>query len=156
MDINNPFETFTKSAFRLEGLPQYRVAEEIDALIYFNKYGKIPDNFGNDWANLVLKNASDGKSMERLRLVSEPLSNYENFELRSYLGVVAGEKIHIANRDDYDYKYDFWFFDNKWITRMNYSADGSFIDSETSKANKSEIDMFNYWYGVYKKSKMLD
>ena len=94
--------------------------------------------------------------MERLRLVSEPLSNYENFELRSYLGVVAGEKIHIANRDDYDYKYDFWFFDNKWITRMNYSADGSFIDSETSKANKSEIDMFNYWYGVYKKSKMLD
>lgn len=155
MDTNNPFETFEKSAFRLEGLPQYRVTEEIDAFKHFEKHGKVPDNIGSKWAKTVAKNISEGKIMERLRLLSDPLSNYENFEIHAYSGIKAGENINIAKRDDYDYKYDFWFFDKKWITRMNYATDGSFIDFDSLKASMSEIDMFNYWYGVFKESKSI-
>jgi len=156
MDINNPFETFEISAFRLEGLSHYRVTEEIDALKYFKKYGKVPDNIGGDWANLVAKNISEWKTMERLRLLSDPLSNYENFEIHAYPGIRAGEKIHVAQRGDYDYKYDFWFFDKKWIMRINYADDGSFISFETSKASESDIDMVEYWYAVFNKSKSIE
>jgi hypothetical protein len=156
MDINNPFETFETTAFRLEGLPQYRVKEEVGALKYFNKYGKVPGNIDSKWAKLVEKNMSDGKTMERLLLLSDPLSNYENFEIHAYSGTRAGEKIHVAKRDDYDYKYDFWFFDKKWITRINYTDDGSFIGFDTSKASESDIDMFEYWYAVFNKAKSIE
>lgn len=156
MDINHPFETFKYSAFRLEGLPEYHVPEEIVSLKYFYKHGKVPDDIGNDWANLVAKNISKGKTMERLRLLSDPLSNYENFEIHTYPGIKTGEDIHIAKRNKFDYRYDFWFFDKEWITRINYAADGSFINFNTSKASRSDIRMLEYWYGVFEKSKSIN
>jgi hypothetical protein len=155
MDINNPFETFEKTAFRVEGLTAYKVDEEVEAIKVFNKQGSVPTSFGKDWAELVAKNIHAGKTMERLRLWSEPLSDYERFETQAYSGIVGGEDIRTVKRDDYDYKYDFWFFDNTYIARIIYENDGTFVRFDISQATDEEIIMAAQWHDVFEKAKPL-
>lgn len=157
MDINNPFETFEKSAFRVEGLPEYKVEGETEAIQYFKENGRVPDGFGKNWRELVNSNIKSGKKMERLRLLSDELTDYERFELQAYWGQGDGENIKIAPRNDYSdlYQYDFWFFDDKWIAQVNYTEDGTFINFDVRIATDDEIREFTYWHAVFEGAKSL-
>jgi len=157
MDINNPFETFQKYAFRLEALPRYLVENEKEAFAAFKESGVLPDSFGLDWSELVSNNVRVGKKMQRLRLLSEHLTDYERFELQIYSGPSQGEQIHTGMRNDYQdqYMYDFWFFDDKWIAQVNYEDDGTFINFDIRLATPQELQMYTYWYAVYKVAKPL-
>jgi hypothetical protein len=150
MDINNPFETFARDAFRLEALPQYIVPEEKESFEHFQKTGLVcePDT---EWSNLVSQNINAGKRMERLRLLSEHLTDYERYELQAYSGPLGGERIHTALKKDYvvKYKYDFWFFDDEWIAQVNYEPDGTFIGFDVRHATPNEVEMYKYWHSIY-------
>ena len=158
MDSSNPFETFTKSAFRLEALPVYVVDNEKEAYKEFITSGKLPEETASDWATIVKANVSAGKSMKRLRLLSDELTPYEQYELLAYPGIRSGEQIRLNTRSLYSDRYvcDFWFFDNKYITQMNYEIDGTYINSETRKANEEEKKMLEYWLGVFDNSNTLE
>ena len=157
MDITNPFETFQKSAFRLEALPQYLVDSEADAFNEFKLSGKILENIDSDWPVTVSKNVSASKLMKRLRLLSDELSDYEKFETEIYTGPKAGEEIRVNSRSKYinDYKYDFWMFDEQWLMQMNYRNDGTFIDFDLRKATDQEIVMYRFWFSVFETSRPL-
>jgi hypothetical protein len=156
MDLRNPFETFKESAFRLEALPQYVVEEEKEPLKHFQKTGLIQIS-DQSWPDLIRKNIESGKKMERLRLLSDKLTDYERYELQAYSGPSAGEEIHLALRSDYNdhYRYDFWFFDNEWIAQVNYKDDGTFINFDVRIATNEEKEMFTYWYSVFQNSQLL-
>jgi hypothetical protein len=150
VDINNPFETFEKYAFRLEALPQYIVSEEWDSFDYFLATGLVRHS-DSSWPELIKKNVAAGKKMERLRLFSQKLTDYERYETQSYRGPGVGERIKVALRNDFveKYLYDFWFFDDKWIAQVNYEADGTFINFDVRPATNDEIEMFKYWHSIY-------
>ena len=156
MDITNPFETFEKYAFRLEALPQYIVSSEKDTFAHFLETGIVRPS-DNEWAELVKKNIDAGKKMERLRLFSEKLTDYERYEIQVYSGPSAGESIHTALKKDYidQYQYDFWFFDDEWIAQVNYEADGTFVNFDVRRATSDEIEQFQYWHSVYETAKPL-
>jgi len=156
MDINNPFETFERYAFRLEALAWYIVPNEAESLKHFQKSGLV-DNSDSEWAKLVSKNTMAGKRMERLRLLSEHLTDYERYELQAYTGPKGGEQIHVALKKDYleKYSYDFWFFDDKWIAQVNYEEDGTFIDFDVRLATPDEFEAYTYWHSTYEKSEQL-
>ena len=156
MDINNPFETFERYAFRLEALPRYIVSSEIEPLVYFQKTGMI-DKPDSEWSELVSKNTNAGKRIERLRLLSEHLTDYERYELQAYSGPKSGEQIHVALKKDYleKYSYDFWFFDDKWIAQVNYEEDGTFINFDVRSAIQAEIETYSYWHSVYEEAEQL-
>ncbi len=158
MNIDNPFETFIDTAFRLEALPQYIVENEKDAFNKFKVSGELLDGANSDWEKLVRANIASGKSMKRLRLLSDDLTLYEQFELQSYSGLGAGEEIRINYRSQYknQYLYDFWFFDNEYITQMNYADDGTYIDQVTHKANDEEKKMLTYWMSVFEESDSIE
>lgn len=158
MNIDNPFETFTHTAFRLEALPQYIVENETANFSNFKDSGKLLDNTNSDWAKLVRSNIESGKSMKRLRLLSDELTPYEQFEILSYSGIKAGEEIRINARSLYknQYLYDFWFFDNEYITQMNYDYDGTYIDKVTRKANDEEKKMLAYWMSIFEESNPIE
>ena len=158
MNIDNPFETFNETAFRLEALPQYIVENEKEAFGKFKLSGEVTNESDSGWAKLVKSNIESGKSMKRLRLLSDELTPYEQFELLSYPGISHGEEIRVNARTSYEheYLYDFWFFDNKYITQMNYGVDGKYIDNITRKANDEEIKMLTYWMNAYEKSDILE
>ena len=154
MDFDKLFEIFKEEAFRLETLPVYDVPEEIDAIKEFKETGKVINNIDNEWMNLL----KIGKTVRRLRLLSNPLSNYELFELEVYKSnIKCGEDIRVINRDDFKEKLqDFWIFDMKWIGIMIYDKNGKFIDMDFHEANQDEINMAKKWKEVFENAKKLD
>jgi hypothetical protein len=157
MNLSNPFETFQKSAFRLEGLPQYIVDEEKDAYAEFIELGTLPSNKDSDWAKIVKSSTKSDKTMQRLRLLSDELTTYEQFELLAYPGITNGEEIRVnsRNRFKHKYEYDFWFFDDKYIAKIHYKPDGTFVKFDLTEASKSEIKMYEYWLEVCGSSELL-
>ena len=153
MDFDKLFEMYTNEAFRLETLPVYDVPEEISAIQEFKETGKVINNIDYEWMDLL----KIGKPVKRLRLLSNPLSSYEVFELEVYKSNLKyGEDIRISNRDDFKEKLqDFWIFDMKWIGIMNYDKDGKFLDMDFHMASKEEINMAKKWKEVFEASTKL-
>ena len=157
MNINNPFETFEHKAFRLEGLPQYFVEEEALDFQKFKDTGELSNNKDSEWKQLVKKSIDKSKSIQRLRLISDELTQYEQFELQTYPGIEVGEEIRINSRFEYKDKYigDFWFFDDKYIAEISYEDDGTFVSLNTKIATNKEIELCHYWINVFKQSSLL-
>lgn len=157
MNIDNPFETFEKSAFRLEGLSQYLVENEKVAFNHFTETGESPDFFDSEWSELVKRNTQAGKTMYRLRLLSDELSEYEKFETKIYTGPSVGEEIRANLRSAYanSYRYDFWLFDNYWIAEVIYEKDGTFVKFDLRVATNDELKYAGYWQEVFDHSKQL-
>lgn len=154
MDFDKLFEIFQEEAFRLETLSVYDVPEEIDAIKEFKETGKVINNIDDEWMNLL----KIGKPVKRLRLLSNPLSNYELFELEIYKSnIKCGEDIRVINRNGFKEELqDFWIFDMKWIGIMIYDKNGKFIDMDFHEANQDEINMAKKWKTVFENAKKLD
>lgn len=147
MDFDKLFDMFTIEAFRLETLPVYDVEEEKEAIKEFRETGRVVNNIDKEWMDLL----KIGKPVKRLRLLSNPLSDYEVFELEVYKSNLSyGEDIRIANRDNFNETLqDFWIFDMKWIGIMKYDKTGKFLDMDFHEANDEEIEMAKKWKKVY-------
>ena len=76
--------------------------------------------------------------MQRVRLVTHPLSDYLRFELLLYpRSVEAGEDIRVANLDDHPElvvcRQDFWMFDDQAVVVLDYDERGGFLGSRTEE-----------------------
>ena len=153
MDFDKLFEMYTEEAFRLETLPVYNVFEE-DAILEFKETGKVINNIDNEWVSLL----KIGKPVKRLRLLSNPLTDYEVFELEVYkTNLKYGEDIRIVNRDDFSEELqDFWIFDMKWIGIMKYDQDGSFLDMDFHEATDEEIKVAMKWKEIFEHAKKIE
>ena len=153
MDFNELFDMFSLEAFRLETLPAYDVSEEKDAIIEYKETGKVVNNIDKEWMDLL----RIGKPVKRLRLLSNPLSNYEKFELEVYKSNIKnGEDIRVANRSYFNEDLqDFWIFDMKWIGIMNYDKDGKFLDMDFHEATEEELEMAKKWKKVFDNAKSI-
>jgi len=126
---------FQRSAFRLETLPAYSMPQEADMLAAFRRGEevKLPDD--HPWPALVRGATRTGKMMQRVRVVSHPLSVYLRFELTLFhRSVEAGEDIRIASLDDHPSlavcSQDFWLFDDAVVVVLKYDSDGRFLGAE--------------------------
>jgi hypothetical protein len=123
-------QNFKRSAFRLETLPEYNVPQEAEMLARF-KHGypvEMPDD--HPWLLKVRHHCGAAKVMQRVRIVSNPPSDYERFELSLYRhSSAAGEQIHII--EEYRrFSEDFWLFDNQEAYILRYDRHGRFLGVE--------------------------
>jgi hypothetical protein len=130
---------FKESAFRLEALPEYRVEQEAEWFAEWQRSGKVPElTPDNDsWCKLVSEAKSAERRMERVRLVTTPLTEYERFELATFRdSVAAGEEIRVCHRESWeriakaDNLSDFWLFDDETTIMLKYDAEGRFQGTE--------------------------
>jgi len=93
---------FEHTAYRLELLPAYEDDGEAEALAAFAD-GREPDPYSGKrgWLEKVQAAANTGRVMQRVHVVTEPLSTYLRFEIGwSYaLNLAAGEDIRILPTD---------------------------------------------------------
>lgn len=144
-DLGWWLQNFQRFAFRLECLPEYQVPQEAEWLAAFKRDGSLPDlSPENDsWLKLVRTHVQHGCSMQRLRIVSHPLTDYERFELALFsASVKAGEDIRIAGfspmspiagverRSDMP---DFWLFDDEVVMVLRYDGEGRFLGTEQAR-----------------------
>ena len=132
-DFGRLFEAFERTAFRLETLDAYDVAEEREEFARFLAGADMgPDWDDNPWVRAM---TSQGKSVARVHVLRSPLSDYLRYELAAYPGnITAGESIGIIDRSEHDVPglpdHDFWLFDDSAAYRMHYTPEGVFTGAE--------------------------
>ncbi|MGH3983773.1 MAG: DUF6879 family protein [Pseudonocardiaceae bacterium] len=135
-DFSVWFRQFRRSCFRLETLQCYRGSGEDDSIQAFLA-GRTPQPHPGkqEWMALVGAAVRDGRTMQRVHVVTEPLTDYVRFEVAwSYAhSVSAGEDVRIiplAECEPWPADVplnDFWLFDDTQLFGMRYGADGTWI-----------------------------
>jgi hypothetical protein len=130
-DLASLFESFRSTAFRLECLPAYAVTEDDEAQAFrLWLAGERPQQKEREWPKLCASAVAARKSMQRVRLVTQPLSEYLRFEMEwGYLAnVAAGEDIRILDHEPAGLlKVDFWLFDDAIAIVLEYDDQGQFV-----------------------------
>jgi hypothetical protein len=127
------FDAARSTIFRLEQLPAYAVggAEE-DRIRAFREGRPRPERSvrTSAWMARIAVTTVAGKSWSRVRVVDQPLTEYERYELESYRESQAvGESISIVLRSTVEAEGpDFWLFDggteHARAVLMHYTDDG--------------------------------
>jgi uncharacterized protein DUF6879 len=133
-DLGRLFETFKVSAFRLEMLPEYRVPQDVEWLRAFREGKERPQERDNrPWLATVRNAIARGATMQRVRMVQSPLTEYQRFQFSwGYPeNIGAGEDIRILELEPGEsFPYvvdDFWLFDNETAVWLDYDEQGRFI-----------------------------
>lgn len=123
------FDTFERSAWRLECQGEYREPEEREPLRRF--LAGEPDDLSwfADWADWIAAQRSAGRTIGRVRVLTEPLTDYLRFELSiTPAAVEAGEEIRLlpaARFAELDVpRTDFWIFDDRTVAELRFGAAG--------------------------------
>ncbi len=92
------FTSFRHTAYRLETLQQYGVGYEDQSFRTFLA-GEPPvtDPARDEWTSMIRAAVTDGKTFQRIHLVTEPLSDYLRYELEWWYrpNTEAGDDVRI-------------------------------------------------------------
>ena len=157
-DFARLFSSFERSAFRLETLPTYCVAGEVDEFAAFLAGRCLPAALDTEWHKLIARSTTSGKSFERVHVVPSRLTPYLRFEFAwgyTY-SAQAGERIFVLENDDPKSLFgdlpfvDFWLFDDTIAVEMEYDGDGRFLQAHETGHN--ELDRYVECRSVVKAS----
>jgi hypothetical protein len=129
------FTDFTRSAFRLETLQHYTAADEAAAFAKFCA-GEDPGLDLSWWRGLAQRHTAAGRSMSRVRVVVEPVTDYTRFELAQFPALAAaGDDIRIIAVGPGEWPpgvphRDFWIFDEQDLWALRYDKDGVLRSAE--------------------------
>jgi hypothetical protein len=125
---------YRHTAFRLETRERYNEPEEAEPLARFLA-GEPDYGWNEDWAVMIRKHAASGRRMQRVRIVSEPHSDYTRFGLDlARVNVAAGEDIRylprgqVAGLDLPD--HDFWLIDSTRLAVLRFGDDDVLLGAE--------------------------
>ena len=161
------FRDFRRSAFRLELHPVYTMPGEADELRRFRAGEKPPPGYHYGWLDTMAAARAAGKTVRRVRIVRQPLTDYIRYEFAwgfTY-NVGAGEDIRVLDLtgqpDPGLPDHDFWLFDEQTLVKMLYRPDGSHLARELipspdleaylgyqDLAWRDAIPFRDYWAGI--------
>ena len=145
--MQNYFDSFKKSAFRVETLQSYNVDEEKEAYKYFQQHKQLLDGFWKDWHDIIKQAKLRWAIMQRVHLIHFPITPYISFEMEFYKkSMMYWEEIFYLPFEDCSVEVDsdFWIFDDITVLKMLYGEDGSFLKFEEIKDIGPYLQIKNY------------
>jgi len=133
--------TFRSEAVHLEMHDTYATDIEKDRFTtWLNGEALDPESeaqWWRPWFELMTRNNEAGKRLRRLRIVSEPVTDYIRFEwLDAAQLVAAGEDVRWLPRRKVSTILlpgnDFWMFDRRTVAFTHFSGDGHVLDHEVT------------------------
>ena len=133
-DFDDAFRFFRRSAFRLEAQPRYTVDVEREAFGDWLRGEPRPADqypYYATWLGRVRTIADQGRSLERVRILETPPTDYQRFELHmARWNLEAGETLRTINRDaateaGLPVDTDWWIFDDEAVAVMTFAPDGT-------------------------------
>ncbi len=127
------FDTFDHTSWRLEVRDVYKDPGEVELLERYRAGERWDSPFTIEWfkpwADAVRGWTGAGKRMERVRVVTEPLTEYIRWEMDlARHNTEAGEDIRYLPRpqaEDLGLPYeDFWLFDSKFVVVLHLDDEG--------------------------------
>lgn len=159
MSSADPFNNFQTVAFRLEALPNYpeNGADAPDFQMFRNT-GSVPKDHNADWAKLIAAAKNRGARVMRLRLVSQPLSEYEKFELLAgyRAGANVGEEVRVLPKPTNFASPDYWAYDGDVFEEMTYDAEGNFRGSDVRAMTDEDRERLSLHLGMFDSAEPLD
>jgi hypothetical protein len=144
------FGRFEHTCFRLETRQQYAEPGEEGPLQSFLA-GQEPSSYPDKeaWLAVVRAGVAAGKVLQRVHVVSEPLTDYLRFEIGwSYrLNAEAGEDIRISRAAAALPADDYWLFDSRALARLQYDGGGALTGVELT-ADPAAVVQAAYWRDV--------
>jgi hypothetical protein len=137
-EINDRFSDgslFKRSAYRLELLDEYDSPSARVRVARFLAGQPDDAEVRAYWDHVVGEARRAGKTMQRVHVITGPLTDYLRFELGFYRGsVLAGEDIRILAGDlstGLDLPgFDYWLFDDERAAVMYYGDRGTWLHTE--------------------------
>jgi hypothetical protein len=126
---------FKRSAYRLELLDEYDSPRTRVRVARFLAGQTDDAEVRAYWDRVVGEARRVGKTMQRVHVITEPLTDYLRFELAFYRGsVLAGEDIRILPGDLAVGLvlpgFDYWLFDGERAAVMYYGDRGTWLHTE--------------------------
>jgi hypothetical protein len=131
------FDTFHHTVARLETLPAYDVGGQEAVRIQAFREGRprpLRSVTTDSWlARIAVSTVTAGKRWTRVRVVDEPLTEYQRYQLTSHQEAqAAGERVLIVPRSAVgDVGPDFWLFDeagpDAHAAVMRYDPEGRWL-----------------------------
>jgi uncharacterized protein DUF6879 len=154
-ELGRLFASFEHTAFRLETRESYAGVSYDNALFSRWRAGQLPEHDPDTpWKRNVRAATAAGRRFERVRVVSEPWSDYTRYALwECQENLAAGEDIRYLSRSRAEAiglpaglpGYDYWLLDSWVLIRMHY-------DDTTDDVARFEIVddpavtvQHNYW-----------
>ena len=143
------FDSFARSAWRLELYPVYAMPQEAENISRWRAGERLPEDHWSPWMERVAGYRASGRSIGRVHVVRRPLSEYLRFEFDWYYQphVRAGEDIRILDLTDEPDPglpdHDFWLFDEQQVVQMLYRPDGTQIGREL--VEHPDIEAYLKW-----------
>ena len=157
-DLGSAFQNLTASWFRLETLQAYDVAEEHDSFAEFLRTGRLDSPGDVEWRAMISGHVAAGRSLRRVHVVEEPLTDYVRYEIAEYVrNHEAGEDIRLLPvpagewPDGLPRDTDFWLLDDgqpsesAWA--MRYDDAGAFLGVDRVE-DPDVIDTYRGWRDV--------
>jgi hypothetical protein len=122
---------FTRYVYRLETLDSYDAPNEREPFAAFLAGKPVDDGWRANWRRIAGDITASGRSMARVHVVSEPVSDYMRFMmLHGYpANVASGEDVRIlgrgAAREGGLPGMDYWLFDDDLAAVLAYDANGA-------------------------------
>jgi hypothetical protein len=155
-DFDRLFTGFEHTAFRLQVRDRYDMPDERDDFARFLAgHVKTLEEEAEDlrpWLDMVRDATSAGKRLARVRVVTEPWSDYIRFEANSAsLNIEVGEDIRYLPRNqaaDLDLPdHDFWLFDSCRVAILHFSDMDQLLGAEVIE-DASLVVRHCYWRDV--------
>ncbi|MBB4930705.1 hypothetical protein F4561_001525 [Lipingzhangella halophila] len=141
--VDRLFLGFEYTAFRLETLQVYRAPEEAAELEAFLAGADQPAevwDMTQGWLAEVSGRIAQGKRYQRVRVVTEPLSDYLRYECAwgyAY-STMAGEDVRVLSVTEGTWpegvpRRDYWLFDSVRLLEMHYTPEGEFVCAQLNE-----------------------
>ncbi|MEV5346428.1 DUF6879 family protein [Streptomyces achromogenes] len=122
------FSKFEHTAWRLETRRRYASDEASDTYRQFVETGEVDWTFDHPYCKAIREQTSQGKRVERVRIVDEPPTTGQLYLLdNAKRNSVMGEDIRNLWRADADRlrlpAEDFWLFDSRLIALLRFDDD---------------------------------
>lgn len=144
---------FSSTAFRLEAQPSYAVTEEREALEQFSRGDpQPPSEYGwwQEWLDLVAWHTAHGRTMQRVRVTSEPPTTYQRWlAWGDRWNAKAGERISLVPRSravlaTLPLDADWWLFDDERVVVMRFSDSGE-LARTTLITDPAVVGSYRVW-----------
>lgn len=148
-EMGGLFKGFRRSAFRMETHQTYTIPSERDSVRRFLAGQPKPVDHNAGWHATVRANVAGGKSMQRLKVIRRPFSDYIRYHLAWSIpgNVQAGEDYRILELTDRSElgipEQDYWMFDDQTVALLNFNPDGTLAGREL--ADPSDLEQYRKW-----------
>jgi hypothetical protein len=152
-EFNRLLATFERNAFRLETRDAYALGYEREDFERFLAGSPVPPpdvDWWRPWLEQIARFVAEGKQIARVRLLAEPPSDYQRWELwAAPWHAQAGEQIRYMTRSRAEQlglllEYDWWLLDNERLIIIRYNELGE-IAEKTLTTDPGTVARHREW-----------